>query len=314
MPGTEQKMPILPTFRGASAALLQGCNSSPAPLIKRRRWGGEAVSASDRGGRIRLPPKKTAPGVSADTVSGNGRCPMPSARYLLLALGLACHLAFFSANAHAEEGGEGIPTQESWGDDETASADEPREKWTPKPYFRPILGFSSVVTSSSVYTGAQLGATAGLTYWRAPLMGRTRVLAAYYIGTSKVSGAELRLGTFMGPHFKLAGAEAGIDVFWDRFLQDGDELLAPSVGIDFPVNVQLGPEVIYVMAGVCTAIMFNEERRVDWDDRDAFGFGHEFGWQLGLGAKLGKVRAAAVYSQRQVVAGTRRGLGVSLSF
>ena len=72
--GTEQKPPVLPTVRGASAVLFQGCVCSPAPLIKRRRWGGEAVSASDRGGRICLPPKKTAPTVSADIVGGNGRC------------------------------------------------------------------------------------------------------------------------------------------------------------------------------------------------------------------------------------------------
>jgi len=72
--GTEQKPPVLPTVRGASAVLFQGCVCSPAPLIKRRRWGGEAVSASDRGGRICLPPKKTTPTVSADIVGGNGRC------------------------------------------------------------------------------------------------------------------------------------------------------------------------------------------------------------------------------------------------
>ena len=36
--------------------------------------GGEAVSASDRGGRICLPPKESGAVISADTVGGNSRC------------------------------------------------------------------------------------------------------------------------------------------------------------------------------------------------------------------------------------------------
>jgi len=72
--GTDQKELISPTVREAERASHQGCSRSPAPLIKRRRWGGEAVSASDRGGRICLPPKKSGAVISADTVGGNGRC------------------------------------------------------------------------------------------------------------------------------------------------------------------------------------------------------------------------------------------------
>ena len=57
--GTDQNECISSTVQKSSRAQFQGCVSSPAPLIKRRRWGGEAVSASDRGGRICRAPVQT---------------------------------------------------------------------------------------------------------------------------------------------------------------------------------------------------------------------------------------------------------------
>ena len=72
--GTDQNEQCSPTVREAARAPHRGRWGSPAPLIKRRRWGGEAVSASDRGGRICLPPEKRGAAISADIVGGNGRC------------------------------------------------------------------------------------------------------------------------------------------------------------------------------------------------------------------------------------------------
>jgi len=78
--GTDQNGPSSPTVRQAEMASHRGCGRSLAPLIKRRRWGGEAVAASDRGGRICLPPKESGAVISADTVGGNGR--RPNTRHL----------------------------------------------------------------------------------------------------------------------------------------------------------------------------------------------------------------------------------------
>jgi hypothetical protein len=184
--------------------------------------------------------------------------------------------------------------------------------WQVEPYWRPVLGFSTFASSAGVSTGARLGATGGVHYWKAPLLGRTRVLGAYTTGSS-LSGLDLRLGSFMGPQWKLAGVEAGVDVFWDRYTAAGAEVMPASAGVDLPLAVQVGPESFYGMAGVTPAILFAPERRVDWSSTDAFGFGHEFGWQLGVGARLGRVGANLLYSRRIVASGVYSGWGVSLN-
>ncbi len=185
--------------------------------------------------------------------------------------------------------------------------------WQVEPYFRPVAGLSSFVGSSGTHTGVRLGATAGVHYWKAPLLGRSRALAAWTTGSSGLSGLDLRLGSFIGPHQTYWGAEAGLDLFWDRYSVDGNDMLPSSAGIDFPLNLHLGPERIYALAGVTPALLFAPERRVDWSATEAFGFGHEFGWQLGVGARLGRFGANLVYSRRVVVSGVHNGWGISLS-
>ncbi len=194
----------------------------------------------------------------------------------------------------------------------SAQEGEAGPRWQVEPYWRPVAGISSFSSGGSTWVGGRLGATAGVHYWKAPLLGRTRVLGAYTTGTG-VSGLELRLGSFMGPHKEYWGAEAGVDLFWDRFTADGYDLLPGSVGIDLPVNLHLGPQEFYGLAGITPAILFAPERRVDWSSTDAFGFGHEFAWQLGLGAHLGRVGAALTYSRRIVATGVYSGWGISLS-
>ena len=97
--GTDQNEPRTPTVSGAQTVFLRGCSGSPAPPIRRRRWGGQGsggalaggagagapvasasaapegrVSRPIRGGRICLPPDKRSAVISADIVGRNGRC------------------------------------------------------------------------------------------------------------------------------------------------------------------------------------------------------------------------------------------------
>ena len=189
---------------------------------------------------------------------------------------------------------------------------ESGDRWEVEPYWRPVAGISSYSSGGSTWVGARMGATGGVYYWKSPLLGRTRAQGSW-VTSSGVSGLELRLGSFMGPHQKYWGAEAGVDVFWNRFSADGVDLIPGSAGIDLPLNVHLGPQEIYGLAGITPAILFAPERRVDWSNTEAFGFGHEFGWQLGVGARLGRIGAALTYSRRIVASGVYSGWGVSLS-
>jgi hypothetical protein len=185
--------------------------------------------------------------------------------------------------------------------------------WEVEPYWRPVAGVSAYSTGSGTWVGARMGALGGLHYWRSPLAGRTRAVGAWTTGSSGLSGLELRLGSFLGPSKQYWGAEAGLDLFWDRVTLNGSDLLPGSAGVDVPLNLHFGLPEIYGLAGVGTAFLFAPERRVDWSETDAFGFGHEFGWQLGAGTRLGGVGAALTYSHRVVVSGVHSGWSVSLS-
>jgi hypothetical protein len=184
--------------------------------------------------------------------------------------------------------------------------------WEVEPYWRPVAGLNAYSSGGSTWVGARMGATGGVYYWKSPLLGRTRATGSWTTG-SGVSGLEFRLGSFMGPHQKYWGAEAGVDGFWNRFTADGVDVIPGSVGIDLPVNIHLGPQEFYGLAGITPAILFAPERRVDWSSTDAFGFGHEFAWQLGVGAHLGRFGAALTYSHRVVATGVNSGWGISLS-
>ncbi len=193
----------------------------------------------------------------------------------------------------------------------TATAQAPA--WQVEPYWRPVAGLSSFTTSGGTWLAVRMGATAGVHYWKAPLLGRTRALATWTTGSQSASGLEARLGTFMGPHKEYWGVEAGVDLFWDRFSAAGVDLLPASAGIDLPLNLHLGPQQIYGLVGITPALLFAQERRVDWSSTDAFGFGHEFGLQAGAGAHVGRLGAALVYSRRVVVNGVYSGWSLSLS-
>ena len=185
--------------------------------------------------------------------------------------------------------------------------------WDVQPYWRPVAGISAFSSGGSTWVGARLGATGGVRYWKAPWLGRTRALAAWTTGSGGVSGLELRVGSFMGPHKKYGGLEAGVDLFWNRLSAGSTDLLPASGGVDLPFNVHVGPEQFYGVAGITPAILFSPERRVDWSTTDAFGFGHEFAWQLGVGARVGRVGLAVTYSRRVVATGVYSGFGVSAS-
>ncbi len=195
----------------------------------------------------------------------------------------------------------------------SGSTDVEKVSWQLEPYFRPVFGISSFVGSEGSYTGVRLGATAGVHYWKDPLLGRTRALVAWTTGSGGLSGLDLRLGSFMGPQKKYWGADAGLDLFWDRYGVDSADLLPASAGIDIPFNLHLGPEKLYGLGGITPAVLFNPDRRVDWSRTDVFGFGHEFAWQLGFGARLGRFGVHAVYSRRVVASGVRSGVGLSVS-
>jgi hypothetical protein len=182
-----------------------------------------------------------------------------------------------------------------------------RVPWQPTPYLRPVVGYSRFSGEGGAYGGLQLGATGGLALWKAPVLERTRVLVAWTTGS--LSGIDLRLGSFAGVEQEWWGLSFGPDLFWNRCSTAGADLLAPSLGLDFPLDLHLGPEKVYALGGLVPAVLFEPARRAD----EAL-LGHEFGWRAGIGAHFGRVGLNLQYSRRTVAGGALSGWGVSLSF
>jgi hypothetical protein len=188
-----------------------------------------------------------------------------------------------------------------------ARADDAREL-----YIDPAVGLWSFTEQYQVDPVVRAGGAVGFTYSVSEnLTGRTRVQAMWLQGLDG-DGRDVRVGTFVGWRNAAGGFEVGIDVFQNRYnLRDMD--LHDSLGVEIPITMYLGPEFIYGIVGISPALLQHSERRVDWDDATLMGgFGHEFGWQVGVGSQINKTRVAVVYSRRQVSGQVIEGLNVAV--
>jgi hypothetical protein len=188
-------------------------------------------------------------------------------------------------------------------------------EWHPRPFVRPHVELLLYDDGSGTEPIVDLGAEAGVRYAqeRAALptwAGRTRIAGSYGIGVPGVRAWDYRAGSFLGPVFRVLGLESGLDVFNNELTVDGAGL-QPSIGIDVPLRATLDFEVPSVWAGIGTAYLFDPDRRVDWSERAAFGFGHEFEYLFGAGLDLG-VHLSAQYTHRVVATGDARTIVVGI--
>ena len=190
--------------------------------------------------------------------------------------------------------------------DDTPTA--PKPEWAYAPFVNPILDFTIYDPGGfqGAYTIVNLGLEGGLMYYmkgdQIPTWaGYTRVSGYYGFGGEGVQSWELRVGSFMGPVFKILSLESGLDLFGNQLTVDGDGQVA-SAGIDVPLLARLDFKIPSVWGGIGTAYLFDKERRVDWQEQDQFGFGHEFQYVVGAGIKAG-IRVSVEYTHRIVVTG-----------
>ncbi|MCB9763494.1 MAG: hypothetical protein H6739_27250 [Alphaproteobacteria bacterium] len=179
--------------------------------------------------------------------------------------------------------------------------------WESEPYIQPGGGLRIYKSSGSTQTVATLGGqlgyqykyvNAGLPQWR----GRTRAQGEVLASGDTDAGLELRVGSFMGPHWKYIGAESGLDLLWNRWTY-GDQVLAPSLGAEVPVRAVFGTKDVSGYAGVASSFFLDESRRVDWSTVDVPGFGHEFAYQGGVSGRVLGVVVGGTAEYRITAAG-----------
>lgn len=178
--------------------------------------------------------------------------------------------------------------------------------WETDYFLQPQGGVNIHSQNGESSTVATVGGQAGIEYayvnagtpqWR----GRTRLGAAFQ-ATDGGAGNDLRLGSFMGPHWKTWGLESGVDVFRNQWTYGATELPV-SFGAEVPVVARLHVKQLSGHAGVSSSWLQDETRRVDWSQQKVPGFGHEFAYLAGIGGTIAGVGLGANAEYRVTAGG-----------
>ncbi len=176
------------------------------------------------------------------------------------------------------------------------------QSWEVAPYARPVGGISAFGEARAVTLGAQVGFVA----WQPGtlLATQTRAQAATHL-YSGVGGSDVRLGSFWVLWHEYFALMAGPDLCRNVFRAGPTELLPPSVGLDLPLMLRLGPQELHVSAAVVPSWLANPDRRAD------LPLVHEFEWRAGFVID-GPVSFGLYYTRRHTVFGLQEGLGFSV--
>lgn len=187
----------------------------------------------------------------------------------------------------------------------------PPAEWVTKTFAAPDVGVAGVVQDLDEPFFLAFGGSAGIkaTQEGGWFFGAVRVHADWIIGADK-RGHQIRAGVFGGLHHEWWGLELGLDGWRNRYELE-DFILPASFGMDLPLQLAGGPRQLHAVVGIAPAFVVNPDRRVDWDQAEIFGRGHELKRWIGLQTRFKHIVLGAVYYQRQVAGEVVQGFTVS---
>lgn len=150
-----------------------------------------------------------------------------------------------------------------------ASAAPAKEGWLTTPYARPILSGGGVLVRGQTVVQTQAGGEVGVRYrYRKPRphwLGRTRARAVGVYATTGSLGADVRLGSFMGPDWKIVSLSHGPDFWFDVYGREGavDYHLPPTVGVDLlnQLTIRIVPGQLSWITSLAPGWVSNVNRR-----------------------------------------------------
>lgn len=164
--------------------------------------------------------------------------------------------------------------------------------------FRPYVSPGGGLTISDGGTAITGGVDVGARYWKDKWKGDLSAGGSYTTG-ALLNGYDIHAGNEFGRREKWWGLSAGLIGFYNGYIsEDGKSELDPSVGLDIPVEVVLGPKKYYLWGGVTPSFLFNETRHVE-----SLPFGDELEWGVGAGLKLKWITAEAGFTSRITTVG-----------
>lgn len=150
-----------------------------------------------------------------------------------------------------------------------AHAAPQKRGWEGTPYFAPILSGGGVLVNGQTVVQTQIGGEVGYRYrYRKPrphVVGRTRARAVGIYATTGSLGADVRLGSFMGPDWKVVQLLHGPDFWFDVYgsPRAPDYHLPPTVGVDLlnQVTVRIIQGQLNWVTAVSPGWVSNRQRR-----------------------------------------------------
>ena len=214
-------------------------------------------------------------------------------------------LLLLTAAALAQDAEVEVPSLES-----AEPAALPKE-WEVKSFVSPDVGIAGATNENEEPFSLAFGGSFGVKALQhnGLFFGLARLHADWTIGVDK-RGHQVKLGIFGGLHTQWWGLEIGLDGWRNRYDLE-DFSLAPTFGLDVPLQVAGGPRQAHVVAGVAVAAVTNPLRQVDWNQAQILGFGHEFKRWIGIQTRVKGIVLGLVYFQRQVQGELVQGFTVS---
>jgi hypothetical protein len=167
-----------------------------------------------------------------------------------------------------------------------------------EPYVQPGGG---VQIDSSGDMAITAGADVGVLYTKKKFTGNLYAGGAYITGEG-VSGYDVHLGNTANYRAKYFGAGGGLALTYNgqTNTDTGKDILTPSLGVQVPVELVVGPKKYYGLAGVTPSWYFDEDRK---PAAGMVPFGDEFEWHIGGGLKIDSFKAEAGYMMVFTAAG-----------
>ena len=187
-----------------------------------------------------------------------------------------------------------------------------------RPHVKPIISGQSFLVDDQRYSALNVGGAVGVRYAQKKsglkMTGLTRVEYIKTMSLSDTTGEQIRLGTSIGPWWRIAGLQFGVDGVRNSYSNAAISMpeaygIAPSLsGL-----IDLRIADLSIVAG--PTYYFGEERQsVNWDSNpyDFSGFGDEFSYKVRAGFNLLLVNIGLTYSNRYTAYGVEQIVGVGV--
>ncbi len=188
-----------------------------------------------------------------------------------------------------------------------------------RPHVKPILSGQSFIVDGDRYNGLNVGGAVGVRYAQKKrgfkVTGLTRAQYVKTLSLSDTTGEDLRIGTSIGPWWRIVGLQVGVDGVRNSY-SNAAVSIPQAYGVAPTVSALVDLRIASVSAVAGPTYYFGDVREgVDWGAQSDFpGFGDEFYYKVRAGFDLLLVNVGLTYSNRYTAYGVEQmvGFGIGL--